>query len=156
MARVVALQRDGALLLVLDAGPGLDDVHLIICFIVELHRDGQQAVLHRERVDGGVAVARLAVVGDLQLQVLVAAGVLHLDGGQMDGIDGAEGRQCREVKVVAGIAQFLQRGRLVAEVGHVQILTLPGMQQQLQRGGLNSDVALPGSCRKGGGEEHCS
>ena len=67
------------------------------------------------------------VVGDLELKVQVAVGMLHLNGGQVDGVHGAECGQCREIKVSTTVTQLLQCGALVAVVAHAQVAALIGV-----------------------------
>ena len=128
MTRVVALQRDGFLLGMLYIRPCLDDVHLLVGFVVELHGDGQQLVLHGEGMHDGRTIVHGLVVGDVQLQVLVTIGMLHLNGRQMNHVYRAKGRQCREVQCVASITQLPEVGNGCAIVVHTQVLTVGGMQ----------------------------
>ena len=107
--------------------PRFDDVYVPVSLVADLYREGHQPVLHRDGMDDGICLVGGFVTGDLQLQVLVAIGVLHLQRGQMDGIYRTEGWKCREVQVVACIVHLLQGGRLAAEVCHTQVLSLVGV-----------------------------
>ena len=110
VAGVVALQRDGTLLLMRNLGPRLNDVDVLVGLIEHFHGDRLQLVLHGDGVEDGVAGVGRGVVGDLQFKVQVAVGMLNLQCRCLDGVDGAKGRHRREVQVGAGVAQLLKRG----------------------------------------------
>ena len=149
MSGVEALQRDGTLLLMRNLRPCLNDVYLLVCLVEHTHSDGLQLVAHRDDGHGGIALAACLHVVDFQFQVLVAVGMLNLQGRCLDGIDGAECRHGGEVQVVAGIAQLLQCGSAVAVISHAQVATFPGMQQHLCVWGLNGEFAIPCESRDG-------
>ena len=124
---VEALEYDSTFLLVRDFSPSLNHVHVFVGFIEHFHCDGQQFVGHRENVKLRAVVAAGFVVGDLELKVQVAVGMLHLNSRQLDGVHGAECGQCREVKVGTTVTQLLQCGTLVAVVAHAQVAALTGV-----------------------------
>ena len=137
-----------------DFGPSLNHVHVFVGFIEHFHCDGQQFVGHRENVKLRAVIAARFVVGDLELKVQVAVGMLHLNSRQMDGVHGAECGQCREVKVGTSVTQLLQCGALVAVVAHAQVAALIGVQHQLGVGRLHSNVTLPSTHRARTQEHH--
>ena len=149
MTGVEALQRDGLLLLMRNLRPCLDDVYFLISFVEHTYGDGLQLVAHRDDGNGSIALAACLHVVDFQFKILVAVGMLYLQGWCLDGIDGAECWHGREVQVVAGIAQLLQCGSAIAVVSHAQVAAFPGMQQHLCVRGLNGDVAIPCEGRDG-------
>ena len=91
----------------------------------------------------------------MQFQVLVAIGMLHLQGWQMNHVHRAEGWQHREVQRITCITQLLQRGDTQSIIVLAQILAFVGMHYQCGIWSGYGHFSIP--CREvSRRQEHCS
>ena len=143
MTAVESFQRDGPFFAVGNFCPSLNNVNLLICLVEQTHAHSLQLVTKQKDVYNGIAIVCTTVFIDLQLQVKVAVGVLHLQGGQLNHIYRAESRQCGKVEIVASRLQLAERCGLCSIVGHTQVLSIFGMKNHLCLWCFNRHMAFP-------------
>ena len=145
MSAVVAFQCDGLLFCILNFGPGLDDVNSCVCFIEKTNGYGLQLVVHRKDMNRCCIISFHLVAVNRQLKVEVAVGVQYLQCRQHDHIDCSKCRQGRRIEVGTCIAQLLHGGCPCSIIGHTQVASLAGMNDEHRARGLDGYIAAP--CR---------
>ena len=86
-----------------DFGPRFNDIDTLIGFVEHANRNGLQFIGHGNDGNSGIPLVTSVDIVNLQLQVEVAIGMLHLQGGCLNGVNRAKCGHGREVQVVAGI-----------------------------------------------------